>query len=93
MESISIIIPVYNAEKYLSSCLDSLLAQTYPHLQIILVNDGSTDASPHICDTYAKNTPIYRLSTKRIKVSAPHETRESQMQKACILPLLMQMTM
>jgi len=54
MESISIIIPVYNAEKYLSSCLDSLLAQTYPHLQIILVNDGSTDASPHICDTYAK---------------------------------------
>lgn len=57
MESISIIIPVYNAEKYLSGCLDSLLNQTYPHLHIILVNDGSTDASPHICDAYAQKHP------------------------------------
>jgi len=51
---ISIIIPVFNVERYLSKCLDSIRAQTYKNLEIIIVDDGSTDKSPQICDEYAK---------------------------------------
>lgn len=57
VHTISIIIPIYNMEAYLSECLDSVLAQTYPHLQIICVNDGSRDRSQEILDEYAKKDP------------------------------------
>ena len=50
---ISIIIPVYNVEKYLDKCIDSVVNQTYTNLEIILVNDGSTDNSPEICNVWA----------------------------------------
>lgn len=52
-ELISVIVPVYNVEKYLHECLDSILNQTYQNLEIILINDGSTDSSGKICDDYA----------------------------------------
>ncbi len=51
---ISVIVPVYNVENYLRRCVESLLQQTYKDLEIILVNDGSTDSSPEICTEYAK---------------------------------------
>lgn len=54
MALISLIIPVYNAEPYLLRCLDSVLAQDYKELEIVLIDDGSTDGSPIICDKYAK---------------------------------------
>ena len=54
---ISIVVPVYNVEKYLSQCLDSILTQTYKNLEIILVDDGSTDKSGSICDSYKKKDP------------------------------------
>lgn len=50
---ISVIIPLYNVEAYLPACLDSVLSQTYADLEIILINDGSTDSSPAICREYA----------------------------------------
>lgn len=54
MNLVSIIIPIYNVQKYLSRCLDSLLAQTLKDIEIILINDGSRDNSLGICEAYAK---------------------------------------
>ena len=51
---VSIIIPVYNVEDYLPRCMESILNQTHSRLEVILVNDGSTDTSPDICENYAK---------------------------------------
>lgn len=51
---ISVIVPIYNVEKYLQRCVDSIINQTYRNLEIILVNDGSPDNCPKMCDDYAK---------------------------------------
>lgn len=51
---ISIIIPVYNTERFLDKCVDSVIRQTYRNIEIILVDDGSTDRSPEMCDRWAK---------------------------------------
>lgn len=53
-ELVSIIIPVYNTELYLNKCIESVISQTYKNLEIILVDDGSTDNSVEICDEYAR---------------------------------------
>lgn len=60
-ETISIIVPVYRAEAYLSRCLDSLKAQTYRDLEIWLVDDGSPDGSGRICDAYAEEDPRFHV--------------------------------
>lgn len=62
---VSIIVPVYNTERYLPECLDSLIHQTYQNLEIILVNDGSTDQSLHICMDYQNRDKRIRLMHKR----------------------------
>ena len=54
MKKISIIVPVYQAEKYISKCIESIVNQTYKNLEIILIDDGSTDRSGEICDEYGK---------------------------------------
>ena len=61
IDKISIIIPIYNVEKYLEKCLNTIINQTYKNLEIILIDDGSTDNSSTICDEYCEKD-------KRIKV-------------------------
>jgi glycosyltransferase involved in cell wall biosynthesis len=61
---VSIVVPVYNVEKYLRQCVDSLLAQTYKDMEIILVDDGSTDSSGKICDEYAEKYDFIRALHK-----------------------------
>lgn len=53
--TLSVIIPVYNSERFLCKCLDSVVNQTYQNLEIILIDDGSTDSSSAICKNYAEN--------------------------------------
>ena len=62
---ISIIIPVYNVEKYLSKCVESVLKQTYRNLEIILVDDGSPDKCGEICDLYAKKDQRVKVIHKK----------------------------
>ena len=52
MPKVSVIVPVFNTEKYISECIDSILAQTFPDWELILVDDGSKDNSGIICDDY-----------------------------------------
>ena len=52
--TISVIVPVYNAEKYLERCVNSLLCQSYPNIEILLINDGSKDSSGTICEAFAR---------------------------------------
>lgn len=63
--AISIIVPVYNAEKYLRRCIDSILSQSFTDFELILVDDGSTDRSPQICDEYATRDKRIRLIHKK----------------------------
>lgn len=58
---VSVVVPIYNIDRYVGTCIESLIKQTYTNLEIILVDDGSTDRSPEICDLYAQKD-------KRIKV-------------------------
>ena len=61
MPKLSVIVPVYNTEKYLRECINSILAQTFTDFELILVNDGSTDGSGAICDEYADKDPRIRV--------------------------------
>lgn len=61
MDKISIIVPIYNTEKYLSECLDSVLSQTHKNFEAILIDDGSTDKSLSIAELYAKNDSRFKI--------------------------------
>lgn len=62
---LSIIIPVYNAEEYLDRCLVSVIEQSFSSYEVILVDDGSTDSSPLICDRYSATDPRFRTIHKK----------------------------
>ena len=61
---VSVIVPVYKAEKYLRKCVDSILAQTFRDFEVLLVDDGSPDKSGEICDEYARKDPRVRVFHK-----------------------------
>ena len=74
MVKVSVIIPVYNTEKYLRECLDSVINQTLQDIEIICVNDGSTDGSLNILEEYAekdKRIKIIEQKTMHIKRIIP----------------------
>lgn len=70
-QTVSVIVPVYNCKEYLPKCIESILNQTYPQIQLILVDDGSSDGSGEICDTFAaKDRRIQVIHQKNQGVSA-----------------------
>jgi glycosyltransferase involved in cell wall biosynthesis len=71
MPMISIIIPIYNVEKYLPRCLDSVLAQTFTDYECILVDDGSPDNCPAICDEYVRKDTRFRVIHKKQNEGLP----------------------
>lgn len=76
---ISVIVPVYNAEKYLTKCIDSILAQSFENFELILVDDGSKDGSGAICDKYAaRDSRVKVLHKKNGGVSAARESGIAQ---------------
>ena len=75
MVKVSIIVPVYNVQNYLEQCISSICNQTYKNLEIILVNDGSTDNSGIICEKFAK-------SDSRIKLIAQENQGLTRARKA-----------
>ena len=78
---ISVIVPVYNVMAYLTRCVDSIRKQTYRNLEILLVDDGSTDGSAGLCDELADSDPRIRvIHQKNSGVSA---ARNAGIQEAC----------
>ena len=77
---ISVVIPVYNVEKYLERCIDSVINQTYKKLEIILIDDGSEDSSGKICDIYSKKDS--RIHTYHIKNEGPAKARNYGIEKS-----------
>ena len=79
-ELISMIVPVYNVEAYIRRCVDSILEQSYKHIEVILVDDGTPDHSGTICDEYAASDP--RVKVIHQKNMGLSEARNSGMREA-----------
>ena len=61
MPKVSILVPVYKAEKTLDACVESILAQTFPDFELLLIDDESPDRCPEMCDAWAKKDPRIRV--------------------------------
>lgn len=79
MKEVSIIIPAYNAEKYIKECIESILCQTYENIQIIIVNDGSTDSTVKICESFNdKRLNIINQANKGVSSARMQEKERQQ---------------
>lgn len=78
---ISVLVPVYNVEKSLDRCMESILNQTFKDIEIIMVDDGSTDGSPAICDKYAEKYNFVKVIHKKNEGLGP--TRDRGVREAC----------
>lgn len=87
--TISIIIPVYNSEKYLGACIDSILSQSFRDFELILVDDGSRDSSQRICDDYArKDNRVMVIHKENGGVSSARNVGLSSVGGVFVLPRL-----
>lgn len=84
---ISVIVPVYKVEKYLRRCLDSLAAQTLDDIEIIIVDDGSPDGCPAICDEYAAKDARMKVVHKENGGLLSARKQDLRLQKAIISAL------
>ena len=64
-KTVTVVIPIYNVEKYLARCVDSIVNQTYKNLEIILVDDGSPDRCSQMCDDYAEKDSRIKVVHKK----------------------------
>ena len=85
---ISVIVPVYKVEKYLRQCLDSLAAQMLEDMEIIIVDDGSPDGCPAICDEYVAKDARMKVVHMKTAVCSAREKQDLRLQRATILALL-----
>jgi len=72
-ELISVIVPVYNCEKYVAETLESIVKQTYRNLEILVIDDGSTDGSPAICDSYTSDSRVQVFHRQNVGVAASRQ--------------------
>ena len=89
---ISVIIPIYNVEKFVGKCIESVLNQTLDEIEIFAVDDGSPDNSGKICDDYAKKDKRLIVIHKKMVVHQKQEMWQLKKQKVNIYILLIQMT-
>ena len=89
---ISVIIPVYKVEPYLDLCVTTVVHQTYKNLDIILIDDGSPDRCPRMCDDWAAKDNRIRVIQKRIAGFLMPETADCGRLQGSMLLLLIQMT-
>ena len=92
MQKLTIIVPVYNSELYLKKCLNSLLNQTLKDIEIICVNDGSTDGSLDILKSFAQKDSRIKIIDKKMKVNLLQEILQSNKLPVNIWVLLILMT-
>lgn len=93
MSLVSIIVPVYNMEKYLNRCVNSILKQTFQDFELILVDDGSTDESAELCDQYANKDKRVKVFHKPNGGVGSAKILESSMRQVNILHSLIAMTL
>lgn len=87
MALISVIVPIYGVEKYLNKCVESIVNQTHKELEIILVDDGSKDNCPAICDEWAKKDARIKVVHKENGGFRTRETQAFRTLRANICPL------
>ena len=85
---ISVIVPVYNVEKYLHKCIDSILVQTFTDFELLLIDDGSTDKSGDICDEYAvkdARVRVFHTENRGVSAARNHGLREASGDWICFV--------
>lgn len=87
MTLISVIVPVYKAEKYIERCICSILRQTFQNIEVILVDDGSPDKSGEICDMWALKDKRIKVIHQKMQVLVLQEMLDLELLKASILDL------